>query len=102
MPRQPSYTAEDVDRIKRLLMQGRSVQEIADRTGFTPKVIASALMKHEGLSVRQFRARCCPARCANENLAKFKSMLLAGRSTEEIGKATGFTEGQIRYAIKQA
>ena len=82
-------------------MQGFRVQDIADNLGFSSKVVISAIKNHEGLTITEFRARHCPITYTENDIQTFRAMLLEGSSVQEISDHTGFSDGQIRYAIKQ-
>ena len=101
MPRSPSYTDEDVSKMLRLLQDGCTTPSVAHELGFSVKVVISAIKKHTGLTTRQYRTKYCDTIWTENDIIEFKRLLRIGLSAEEIGNKTGFSEGQVRYAIKR-
>lgn len=51
----PQYSSEDAARIKSLLLNGLSVNEVAAATGFTPYTVKAAVSATEGMTIPEFR-----------------------------------------------
>jgi AraC-like DNA-binding protein len=101
MPRAPTYTGADLERFKELLRQRLTLAEVANQTGLSTKVVLSAIKKHEGLTIREFRDKYSPITYTDQDVRHFRQLLMEGLSAQEVGQRLGFTEGQVRYAIKR-
>ena len=51
----PTYTAEDAEQFRSLLLQGKGVEEIANHTGFTPHTVTRAIRVVFKHSIRELR-----------------------------------------------
>ncbi len=95
MPRHPSYSTNDVERMRALLLQGSSVSSVAKSIGVSQKVVVTAIKKHTGMTATELRMSLRP-------LDRFKELLAKGHSVLEVAAMTGFNEGTIRYTIKRS
>ena len=93
MPKERTYTNDDVERMKNLLLvEGLSVAEVANRVGYSQKVVVSAFKNHSGMTITEFRYSILP-------IEQFKELLAQGQSVHEVADTTGYNESQIRSAI---